>query len=226
MLAALHAHPILTQARQRDLTDPRQGEHPMQELLGELHQTLARRWSCRRQLHRGLPLLTRLEADSVRFAPRRHISEALPELLQGLALDPPDDLLLVCPGLVYPDWEQGVLEGQHQLDLWRLRAGPQGAIELGEMAQCVLRTALPGRSYRLLPAPRPHTHHSLRIDIAEGGEWQAVGWCGIATPSMLDAGDLDPGSHSVLGVGLELDRVLALRGEQVQREQAAAARGR
>ena len=42
----------------RDLSDPQQGSHIMQQLIEAIHTTLAAQWRCRRWLHRTSPLVT------------------------------------------------------------------------------------------------------------------------------------------------------------------------
>src|SRR3712207_2477483 len=105
----------------RDLSDPRQGPHAMQELVRLAHERLARSWGARRWLYRGSPVVTVAENyDELGYPPdgaardarytryvaenallRTQASAAIPRLLRMLALDPPEDALLVCPGLAY-----------------------------------------------------------------------------------------------------------------------------
>ena len=53
---------------------------------------------------------------------RSHSSAMIPSALRRLARQPGDDVLLVCPGIVYRrdaiDWQHS--EIPHQLDLWRI----------------------------------------------------------------------------------------------------------
>lgn len=129
----------------RDLSDPLQGPHAMQRIVDVLHEALARRWHCRRLLHRASPLVSVADnydrlgypADgaardarytryvTARTLLRTHTSAMIPGLLRSLALDPPADVLLVCPGLVYRrDAIDHLHTGEpHQLDLWRVTRG-------------------------------------------------------------------------------------------------------
>lgn len=217
----------------RDLTDPRQGPHAMQLLVEVLHQALAAQWGCARQLHRASPIVPvgasygRLgyPADAAARQARysRYVAEGLllrtqtsamiPDLLQSLALDPPADLLLICPGLTFRRERIDRLHTSepHQLDLWRLSRRPLGPVELGEMVQTALRAALPGQRYRLIPASRPSTRQGMQIDVQVNGEWIEVGECGLAAPAVLAANGLDPAQVSGLAMRLGLDRLLMLR---------------
>ena len=56
---------------------------------------------------------------------RSHATALVPAALRELAADPVDDVLLVCPGIVYRrdaiDWQH--TGTPHQLDLWRISRG-------------------------------------------------------------------------------------------------------
>lgn len=217
----------------RDLTDPSRGPHALQLLIAEMHQALARRWGCRRQLHRGAAVVSCADNyDRLGYPPggaardgrysrwiapdlllRSQTSAAIPGLLNALSLDPPEDLLLVCPGLVYRrDSIDRLHCGEpHQLDLWRLRRGRLDAAELGEMVSTVMAAAVPGSAYRLLPSPHPYTSHGMQIDVRLGEAWVEVGECGLADPALLARCGLDPREISGLAMGLGLDRLLMVR---------------
>jgi len=213
----------------RDLTDPTQGPHALQQLIELAHTALARRWNCPRQLHRGSPLVAASThyddlghaADDLRYA--RHVSAShmlrsqtaalVPGLLRGLALDPPQDLLLVCPGMVYrrASVDRLHIGEPHQLDLWRIARQPLGAVQLGEMAQTVLRALLPNHAYRLLPSPRPHLSHGMRIEVYWQDQPVEIGECGLAAPALLRRCGHDPAQIAGLAMGLCLDRMLMIR---------------
>lgn len=203
---------------ERDLTDPSAGPHALQQLVTEAHTALADRWHCRRELHRGAPIIaaeSRLPAAGRRgnLQLRPNMRTLLPALLAAQALDPPEDLLLVCPGLVYRRSPITPLHTAvpHQLDLWRLYRGPLGSIELADMVRTVLAAILPGRRYRLLPSARPHLTHSMRVDIDSEHGWLAIGRIGLLAPAQLSASGLNPATVSGLGMTLGLDRVLMQR---------------
>jgi len=210
---------------QRDLTQPVSGPHAMQQLITAAHTTLAERWSCQRQLQRGSALvhmpsslfgqdlkrIGRNIAPTVLLRPRTRIH--LPELLSSQALNPPEDLLLICPGVVYRRSPLTPLHDSepHQLDLWRLQRGRLSTIELADMLQTVLAAVLPEHRYRLLPASRPHLVCGMRIELATAAGWLNIGHAGLLTDSVLATAGLEPSDFSALGMTLGLDRVLMQR---------------
>src|SRR5690625_3180095 len=146
---------------QRDLTRSDLGSHALQQLIMDAHTALAERWNCRRELHRSnAPLktispATEQQADQFErhLAPglmlRSRMRSELPDLLVSQSLNPPDDLLLVCPGVVYRRSPLTPLHTSepHQLDLWRLHRGRLSTIELADMLQTVLTALLPEHRY-------------------------------------------------------------------------------
>lgn len=207
----------------RDLTDPANGPHAIQQLITLAHTSLAQRWNCRRLLHRTAPLVSDaapLGASDDRITRRLQIGlrlrsrvgESLAELLASQALDPPDDLLLVNPGAVYRRSPIGPLHcaEPHQLALCRIHRGGLSTIQLAEMVQTVIAAVLPGRRYRLLPAARPHLSHGMRIDLADGDRWITVGHAGLVkTDLLVTAGLAD--AVTAMQMVLGLDRLLMLR---------------
>lgn len=211
----------------RDLSDPTQGPHALQLLADSVHAAVAARCNCPRQLHRGSRLVTsqdhfsRLGYEpnplSARFVSeelllRAHTTALLPPLLSALALDPPEDVLLVCPGVVYRRGRPDALHAAepHQLDLCRLSRRPLGPQALGELARTAMAAALPGQVYRLLPSPRPHLRHAMRIDAQTAEGWLELGHCGLLAPETLSACG-QPREMSALAMDLSLDRLLMLR---------------
>ncbi len=227
----------------RDLTDPLQGAHAMQHIVDLLHESLARRWRCRRRLHRVSPLVTvddnydRLgyppdgaarDARYTRYVTRRTLlrtqtSAVVPGLLRSLALDPPGDVLLVCPGLVYRrDAIDRLHTGEpHQVDLWRVKRGRLDPGDLRDMIRTVVAAALPGHRHRVAAADHPYTIGGLQVDVEAGGTsaghtsagrtWVEIGECGMAAPAILEAAGHDPAQTTGLAMGLGLDRILMVR---------------
>lgn len=245
----------LARARElRDLTDPARGPHAMQLLLGRIQHALALRWGCDQLVHRADPVVTRADnydrlhypadgaARDARYsryvAPgrllRTQTSAMIPGLLEQLAHDPPRDVLLVCPGLVYRrDSIDRLHTGEpHQVDLWRIAAVNEERLDvahLAEMVGAVVAAALPGWRYRTVPAAHPYTTNGVQVDVwraepeaaagrsdAEAGddradgEWVEVGECGLALPAILEEAGLDPARYRGLAMGLGLDRLLML----------------
>ena len=217
----------------RDLTDPAQGRHAMQDLLRELTAALTGLWRCPAVVERRSPLVSvadnydRLhypawgaarDARHSRYVSgntllRTQTSALVPPLLRRLAAAPPADLLLVCPGLVYRrDLIDRLHTGEpHQVDLWRIRLGPPlGEEDLSRMIAAVTQAAAPGRAVRTAPAAHPYTLAGRQIDVAEGSGWVEIGECGLALPALLSEAGLPEGA-SGLAMGLGLDRLVMLR---------------
>jgi len=218
----------------RDLTDPLQGPHAMQHLLADIHICLGKQWGCPRLILRHTPVVavddnydrlgyppgaaardaryTRYLSDA--YMLRSHMSAQIPGILRGLAPDPPQDLLLVCPGLVYRrDTIDRLHVGEpHQLDIWRIaRRTRLTRDDLTEMVRLAMQAALPGYRYRTPTAIHPYTTDGLQIDVEVGGAWVEVGECGLAAPSVLALAGMDPERVSGLAMGLGLDRLLMVR---------------
>lgn len=143
---------------------------------------------------------------------RTQTSAMLPSLLSELADSAVDDMLLVCPGIVYRrDCIDRLHTGEpHQLDVWRVRERtPLGTDDLRSMVASVVDAVLPGREWRVTAAEHPYTIDGLQVDVRDGGAWIEIGECGLAHPEVLSASGLR--HHSGLAMGLGLDRLLMLR---------------
>jgi phenylalanyl-tRNA synthetase alpha chain len=223
----------------RDLTDPAQGRHAMQELLPALAWALSGAWRCTVQELRASPVVSvadnydRLHypADGaardarytryvgpgtlLRTQTSALVPPALRRLAQGQAtgLSGLADVLLVCPGLVYRrDAIDRLHTGEpHQVDLWRIRRGPPlGPADLEEMIRRVVAAVAPDRALRVLPASHPYTTGGRQIDVETRGGWVEIGECGVALPALLAEAGL-PADASGLAMGLGLDRLVMLR---------------
>ena len=216
----------------RDLADPAQGPHALQTLVERITTALVERWGCALRLHRAHPVVPvahnydRLhypEGGAARAARytryvsettllRTHTTAMVPNLLREIAIDPPDDVLLACPGLVYRrDQIDRLHTGEpHQMDLWRVAGRPLGPPDLREMVHTVVEAALPGMPYRCNPAVHPYTVDGLEIEVRVGGEWVEVAECGVALPAILAEAGLPPERHGGLAMGMGLDRLLML----------------
>lgn len=216
----------------RDLTDPAQGPHAMQLLLGAATGALRRAWDCELLVRRAHPVVSVADNyDRLGYPPegaardarhtrylsastllRTQTSAMIPPLLRELAMGPPADALLACPGLV---WRRDAIDrlhvGEpHQVDLWRIRRGaPLGDGDLEEMLALVAGALLPGAEVRTTPAVHPYTRRGRQIDVRDGGSWVEIGECGLASPALLRAEGMPP-DVSGLAMGLGLDRILML----------------
>ncbi|WP_020674287.1 hypothetical protein [Amycolatopsis nigrescens] len=215
----------------RDLTDPAAGPHAIQLVLDRAVRALADRWGCEVRWWRGHRIVTIEDnydnlgydtADVTRDARytryvddhrmlRSHSSAMIPAALRALAADPAEDVLLVCPGIVYRrDAIDRLHTGTpHQLDLWRVtrRAPRLGDAELDEMITAVLGALLPGAADRRQARSHPYTLGGRQVDVAGDG-WVEVAECGLAHPDVLAMAGL-PG-WSGLAMGMGLDRMLML----------------
>lgn len=216
----------------RDLTDPAAGPHAMQALLHAIVDRLATAWRTRPVWVRRSPVVsiadnydrllysaeatvrdarhTRYVCDTAVL--RTQTTSMVPGALRELALATGDDVLLVCPGVVYRrDAIDRTHCGEpHQVDLWRIRRGaPLEVADLHEMIAHVLAAALPGRRWSLTPAHHSYTERGQQIDVENGDHALEVGECGLASPVVLAAAGLSEASGLAMGLGL--DRLLMLR---------------
>lgn len=216
----------------RDLTDPAQGPHAVQLVLDAAVSALARAWRCQVVVERASPVVPigdnydRLhyppdgaarDARYTRYVSETHVlrtqtSAMIPRLLARLAAAPPDDVLLVCPGIVYRrDALDRLHSGEpHQVDLWRIRRGRRlVARDLGEMVYAVAGAVAPGRTVSVTPAAHPYTVDGRQVDVRDRGAWVEIGECGLALPALLAESGW-PEDASGLAMGLGLDRLVML----------------
>ena len=214
----------------RDLSDPGEGAHAIQILTERAVEALSRAWSCEVRWCRGpkvVPVadnydrlgyaadaITR-EARYTRYVStgqmlRSHSSAMVPAALRQLARKPGEDVLLVCPGMVYRrdaiDWQHSGTP--HQLDLWRITRRAMTDADLDEMISCLLGTLVPDLPWRQEPRTHPYTRRGRQVDVLHGGRWVEVWECGLAHPGVLAAAEL--ADHSGLALGMGLDRLLML----------------
>ena len=214
----------------RDLSDPGEGPHAIQILVDRAVEALSSAWSCEVRWCRGpkvVPVadnydrlgyaadaITR-EARYTRYVStgqmlRSHSSAMVPPALRQLARDPGDDVLLVCPGMVYRrdaiDWQHSGTP--HQLDLWRITHQAMTDADMDEMISCLLEALVPGLPYRQEARTHPYTRRGRQVDVLHEGRWVEVWECGPAHPDVLAAAGL--AGHSGLALGMGLDRMLML----------------
>ncbi|MBS2963225.1 hypothetical protein KGA66_09220 [Actinocrinis puniceicyclus] len=217
----------------RDLSDPREGAHAVQLVLDRAVRALADAWGCEVRWCRGeriVPIADNYDAlgydpsDVTRDARytryvdeqrmlRSHSSALVPAALRALAADPADDVLLVCPGMVYRrDAIDRLHTGTpHQVDLWRIsRRTPRlGDADLREMIALILNALLPGAAHRLESRVHPYTLNGQQADVLVNGEWIEIGEGGLAHPGVLARAGLDD-AYRGLALGPGLDRLLML----------------
>lgn len=218
----------------RDLTDPAQGPHAVQLVLDAAVKALAAAWRCETRTVRLSPVVSladnydRLhyppggaarDARYTRYVSPTHVlrtqtSAMIPPTLRALAAEPPREVLVVAPGLV---WRRDAIDrlhvGEpHQVDLWRIRpAGPALAVrDLAAMIARVVEAVAPGLALRVLPSTHPYTLEGRQIDVKVAGQWVEIGECGLALPELLSESGL-PAGASGLAMGLGLDRLVMIR---------------
>lgn len=217
----------------RDLTDGRHGPHALQQLISGAVSALQQAWGCEIREERHSPIVSVADNyDRLHYPPdgaardaryTRYVSEStvlrtqtsamVPPALRRLAERPSQDVLLVCPGLVYRrDSIDRLHTGEpHQLDLWRItHNAPMRDADLRQMIEIVVGAILPGREHRCVPAVHPYTLDGLQIDVRDGEHWIEIGECGLALPVLL-AENGHPAPATGLAMGLGLDRILMLR---------------
>jgi phenylalanyl-tRNA synthetase alpha chain len=215
----------------RDLTDPDQGDHAIQLLIDAAVAGLAAAWNCQVRRHQGPRLVTVADNyDRLRIPPaavsrdvrytryldrhrmlRSHATAMIPPALRALAAAPADDVLLVCPGVV---WRRDAIDRlhaatPHQLDLWRITRRQLGHTDLDDMVRLLVQAITPGMPYRWEPRVHPYTLDGRQVDVCADGEWIEVWECGLAHPEVLERAGLAGWSGLALGMGL--DRLLMLR---------------
>jgi phenylalanyl-tRNA synthetase alpha chain len=214
----------------RDLSDPAQGRHAIQAITERAVAALRDAWGSQVRWCRGpriVPVadnydrlryptaaVTR-EARYSRYVDatsmlRSHSTAMIPPALRALARGHADDVLLVCPGIVYRrdaiDWQH--TGTPHQLDLWRITRRPLGGADLDQMIAVLLGALTPGLPHRQQPRRHPYTLDGRQVDVSEDGRWVEAGECGVAHPGVLADAGL-PG-HGGLAIGMGLDRLLML----------------
>jgi phenylalanyl-tRNA synthetase alpha chain len=215
----------------RDLTDPDSGPHALQLLVDLAADTLTNAWGCAQRRSPGPRIVAIADNyDNLAFIPdaasrdarhtrdvderqmlRSHASAMIPPALRALAAEPVDDVLIVCPGIVFRrDAIDRLHTGTpHQLDLWRISRQPLGNGDMDDMTRLLIDTLVPDMPYRTEPRVHPYTLEGRQVDVDAGGQWVEVWECGLAHPEVLTRAGL-AGWHG-LALGLGLDRFRMLR---------------
>jgi phenylalanyl-tRNA synthetase alpha chain len=214
----------------RDLSEAGEGRHAIQILIDRAAAALRGAWGTEVRRYRGPRIVPvadnydrlgyRAEAISrdaryTRYVDaghmlRSHASAMVPPALRRLARQPSDDVLLVCPGIVYRrdaiDWQH--TGTPHQLDLWRITQRAMSSTDQDQMIATLLGALAPGRPHRQQPRTHPYTLHGRQVDVYHDGRRVEVWECGLAHPGVLAAAGLH--GRSGLALGLGLDRLLML----------------
>lgn len=215
----------------RDLTTPSVGHHAIQQLVDLAVISLTTAWGVPSRRCSGPRVVATADNyDNLNFTAdaasrdvrytryvdahrmlRSHASAMIPPALRSLAADPVDDVILVCPGIVFRrDSIDRLHTGTpHQLDLWRISRRPLDNCDMDQMCQLLVDALTPRKEWRSEPRVHPYTLDGRQIDVLDQHEWIEVWECGLAHPEVLARAGLD-GWHG-LALGLGLDRFLMLR---------------
>ncbi|WP_205740943.1 hypothetical protein [Haloactinopolyspora alba] len=220
----------------RDLTDPNEGPHALQLLVGAAADALATSWDCDVRVERSRPVVslednydrlgygpdavtrdaryTRYVSDTTML--RSHTSAGVPPVLRQLAQHPPArSVLLVLPGICHrrDSIDRMHTSAPHQLDLWLVRRG--GARldhdDLHTMVAALVEAMLPGSHWRWNRTEHPYTAGGREVEVIHGDRPVEIAECGLAAPEVLTRAGLDPAVWSGLALGMGLDRMLMLR---------------
>ena len=229
-VTCLHPEQLRLDLGIRDLSDPAEGPHAIQLLIGRAVAGLARAWGSEVRWCRGPRIVPVADNyDRLGYAAeaitrdtrytryldaghmlRSHSTAMIPPALRLLARQPGDDVLLVCPGMVYRrdaiDWQH--TGTPHQLDLWRITRQAISSTDMDQMIAILLGALAPGLPHRQQPRTHPYTLHGRQVDVYQDGRWVEVWECGLAHPGVLAAAGL-PG-RSGLALGMGLDRLVML----------------
>ena len=180
----------------RDLTDPAAGPHAIQMLVDAAAGVLTDAWECAQRRSPGPRVVVVVDNyDNLAFTAdaasrdarytryvdehrmlRSHASAMIPPALRALAAEPVDDVVLVCPGIVFRrDAIDRLHTGTpHQLDLWRISRRALGNEDMDEMTSLLIDALAPGMAYRTEPRVHPYTLDGRQVDVETNGEWVEV----------------------------------------------------
>ncbi|MBS1673603.1 MAG: hypothetical protein JSS74_06525 [Actinobacteria bacterium] len=218
----------------RDLADPAQGAHAIQELLGAVVSALQSTWGSTVRYVRSSPIVpVRENYDRLGYEPgdvtraqrytryisetvmlRSHTSAQLPSALDAYAGRVDVDELIVAPGLVYRRdvVDRSHVGEPHQVDLWRIRSTPDiDDSDMLTMIEQLVEVVLPGAEWTVTDVTHPYTLGGRQIDVLHNGEWLELAECGRIHPDVLRDSGLDPAHWSGLALGMGLERALMLR---------------
>src|SRR5215471_526494 len=174
-----------------DLSDRRDGPHAIQQLVEHAAAALAGAWGCEARWCRGPRIVTiadnydnlgyqaaavTREARYTRYVDdlrmlRSHATAMVPPALRRLAAGPPEDVLLVCPGVAYRrdaiDWQH--TGTPHQLDLWRVTRRAMRDADLDQMIDVLAGALARLLPHRQQPRTHPYTLHGRQVDLYQDG---------------------------------------------------------
>jgi phenylalanyl-tRNA synthetase alpha chain len=223
----------------RDLSDETQGVHAVNLLVHQISAALQAKYGLVPEIQRGSRIVSVLDNYDRLYDPpggaardsrytryvapdrvlRTQMTAVIPGALRSLRsslLDrshPDRSMLILAPGIVY---RRDVVDRlhcaePHQMDVWLVSPRPVGRQDLLELIDTILHSALPGCSYRCLPATRPYTVRGLEVEVHDRSSYTEVLECGEILPQLLDDAGLPSASYAGLALGKGLDRLVMLR---------------
>lgn len=217
-----------------DLSNPEDGKHAMQLLMHAILQALTDSWLCDIKIYRGNPIVsiadnydrlnypkdgasrnaryTRYVCDTALL--RTQASAMVPNAMQEISNNMPDEILIALPGLTYRrDCVDRIHSAEpHHLDLWRLTKNSNLTNhDLMEMIALWMNAVLPGVKWKTTPNEHPYTLNGVQIDALWNDEWIEIGECGLAHPEIIKANIANSEGISGLAMGLGLDRILMVK---------------
>jgi phenylalanyl-tRNA synthetase alpha chain len=218
----------------RDLSNPKDGHHAIQLLMQAILKALEDAWECNIKIHRESPIVsiadnydrlnypkdgasrnaryTRYVCDTALL--RTQASAMVPNAMQEISDNMPDDILIALPGLTYRrDCVDRIHSAEpHHLDLWRLKKDSKlNDNDLIEMITLWMDAILPGIQWKVTPSQHPYTLNGVQIDALWNDEWIEIGECGLAHPEIIKANIANSEGISGLAMGLGLDRILMVK---------------
>jgi phenylalanyl-tRNA synthetase alpha chain len=165
-MSVLNIEDLRRMLQLRDLTNPTDGAHAMQQLVDAAVATVSETWNCQPLLRRSSPIVSVADNyDRLHYPPdgvsrdaryTRYLCETALLRTQTSAMIPP----LLCELATNEDY---------QLDLWHIRrnAPPLVHADLHELVRHVIGAVLPGRETRLTATEHPYTLNGQQIDVRD-----------------------------------------------------------
>lgn len=217
----------------RDLSNPEQGPHCMQQLMGEVIDALTKYWNCPVTIYRESPIVSiednydKLGIDKgsvlrsevyTRYVDDNHVlrtmaSTMVPRGLQSIKDKIKPSRLLACVGLVYRrDQIDRIHSGvHHQLDLWYTSETPVAEADMQAMIDIIVEvvTGRKNAEYVVIPKVHPYTLNGREVDVIWNGKPVEILECGLTNPKILEENGC--GGKYGLALGLGLERILMVR---------------
>lgn len=198
----------------------------LQSMIHSLRSKLLKRWPCQ-SLGVGLdPVIPVQDFHSYSCKPRhkaeqehrhnyldpgrilrRQLADSMPGFLRTLAQNPPEDLLLICPGLSYQQGREEKLEARHELAIWRLASQDLPLHCLDDFLEAVAGIFPRGMRLRTRRHDQAYLVYSQGLEAYCGG-WKWIGHCGLVNPMLLIENGFDPVEANAVALSLDLDRCI------------------